>query len=111
MLDVALAVAGGAPILPGGRAALTVAFDVHLKNDCVMDETVNRGEGHGGGIREHGRAFAEGSIRCDQQALALVSGSDQLKQRAGFSLIAVNVAQVIENNQVVLVELVDGVFQ
>lgn len=110
MLDVALAVAGGAPILPGGGGALTVAFDVHLQNDCMMDETVNRGEGHGG-IREHGRPFAEWSIRCDQQASALVSGSDQFKQRAGFSLIAVNVAQVIENNQVVLVELVDGAFQ
>jgi hypothetical protein len=31
----------------------------------LMDETVNRGEGHGG-IREHGRPFAEWSIRGDQ---------------------------------------------
>ena len=30
MLDVALAVAGGAPILTSGGGALTVAFDVHL---------------------------------------------------------------------------------
>ena len=48
---------------------------LHVQNDCMMDETVNRGEGHGG-IREHSRPFAERSIRGDQKASALVSGSD-----------------------------------
>ena len=53
----------------------------------------------------------KGRFAVTSRLSALVSGSDQFKQRAGFSLIAVNVAQIIENNQVILVELVDGAFQ
>jgi len=89
---------------------LAVALDVHLQNDGVVHETVNCGERHGG-IRKDGCPFAERSVRGDQEAAALVSGSNQLEQHAGLRLIPIDVAEIIENDQVVFVELLEGALQ
>ncbi len=83
-LGVALAVAGGALPLAG-----------------------DGGECHGS-VREDSRPFAEGAVRGNQQAATPMSRGDQLKERAGLGLVPIDVAQVTEDDQMVLVALVDG---
>jgi hypothetical protein len=50
-------------------------------------------------------------IGGDEQAAPFVVGSDQLEQYRGFRLVAPDVAEVIENDEVVLVKLLDGALQ
>jgi hypothetical protein len=45
------------------------------------------------------------------QAPPLVAGGDQLEQYRGFCLILADVAEVIENQQMVFVELLDGTLE
>jgi len=106
-LGVALAVAGGALLLTVGGSALSVAFDVHFQDDGVVNEAVDCGKGHGG-IWKDGCPFPEWPVGGDQQAAAFISGSNQLEQYAGFSLITMDVAEIVKNDQVILVELIDG---
>src|SRR5271157_330828 len=61
LFGVALAVADGVLLLTAHGGALAVALDVHLQNDRVVDEAIDRGKRHGG-IREDGCPFAEGAI-------------------------------------------------
>jgi len=110
LLGVALAVAGRALLVTGCCGALATALNVHLQNDGMVDEAINCGERHGG-IREDSCPFAEGSIRRYQQAAPFVARSDQLEQCASLRLIAIHVAQIIENDQVILVELLDRALQ
>jgi hypothetical protein len=80
---------------------LAVAFDVHFEDDGVMHQAVNRRERHRG-IREDTGPLAEGSVRGDQQAAAFISSGNQFEQHAGLRLIAIDVAEVIENDQLIL---------
>jgi hypothetical protein len=102
-LGVALAVAGGALLLTVGGSALSVALDGHFQDDGVVNQTVDCGKGHGG-IREDAAPLAEGPVGGDQQAAAFVSGSHQLEQHAGFSLITMDVAEIVKNDQMILVD-------
>ena len=45
------------------------------------------------------------------QAAPFVARSDQLEQCASLRLIAIHVAQIIENDQVILIELLDRALQ
>ena len=51
-----------------------------------MDETVDRGKGHGL-IREDFAPFAERLIGSDEHRSPFVAGADQLEQNAGLGLI------------------------
>ena len=76
----------------------------------MVDEPIDGGERHGG-IRKHAGPFAKRLVGGDQKAAPFVSGSDQFKQYAGLGLVATNVTEVIEDDEVILVELLDGTFQ
>ncbi len=43
------------------RGSTPTAFDIHLKDCCVVDETINDGECHGG-IGENPVPFTEGLV-------------------------------------------------
>jgi len=83
---------------------------LHIQDDGVVDEPIDGGERHGG-IRKHAGPFAERLVGGDQKAAPFVSGSNQFKQYAGLGLVATNVTEVIEDDEVILVELLDGTFQ
>ncbi len=56
---------------------------------------------------DHGQNWSPdraAGIRGDQQAATLVAGGDQLEQCRGFRLILADVAEVVEDNEVVFVE-------
>ena len=109
LVAVALAVAEvlGLSRRPSSRSPAPIAFDVQLENSGMVDEAVYGGERHGG-IRKHADPVAEGLICRDHQAAAFVSGSDQLEQHRGFGLIFADVAEVLEDEQMVFVQLLDG---
>ena len=71
-----------------------------------MDETVDRGDRHGG-IGEDVVPLAKGPVGGDQQALALVAGGDELEQHAGLGLVLAGIAEVVEDDEVEPVELGD----
>src|ERR1700733_13317385 len=50
-------------------------------------------------------------ISRDDQAPPFVTSGDQLEQHRGFRLILSHVAEVLENEHVVFVELLDGALQ
>ena len=50
----------------------------------------------------------EGLVGGDHQAVPLVAVADQLEQHRGFGLILADVGQIIEDDQVELVQLVEG---
>ena len=94
--------------LDGGTPSVT--FDVHLEDGGVVDEPVDRGEGHGL-IWKNPPPFTEGLIGGDQHGSALVAGTDELEEDAGFGLIFGDVGQVVEDQQMICVELGDGGFE
>ena len=75
-----------------------------------MNEAIDSRERHGG-IGKNTRPVAEGLVRSHQQAAAFVAGSNHLEQDAGFCLVTANVAKIVENDQLVLVELLDGALE
>ena len=85
-------------------AAASVALDVHLEDDGVVDEAVDCGDHHGV-VREDPVPVGKWLIGGDQHGAALVACADQLEQHGGFGMILVDVGQVIEDQQVVFVEL------
>jgi hypothetical protein len=50
-------------------------------------------------------------IGGDHEAAPLVAGCDELEQDRGLRLIFADVAEVVEDQQVVFVELLDGTFE
>src|SRR5260370_720751 len=75
-----------------------------------MNEAVDCGESHRG-ILENVRPLTERMIRRHHQTTPFVAGSDQLEQDGCLSLILPHVANVVENQQMVFVELVDRALQ
>ena len=55
--------------------------------------------------------FTERLIGRDQQGSAFIAGGDQLEQHAGLGLILGDVGDIVEDQQLVLVEFVDGGFK
>ena len=100
--------AGATFAFEGGAAS--VAFDVHLEDGGVVDKAIDDGERHRL-IGEDLSPFAERLVSGDQQGSALVSGTDEFEQDAGFGLILGDIGEVIEDQQVVLVELGDSGFE
>ncbi len=82
------------------------AFDVHFEDHGVVDETVDRGDGHRL-VREDRLPGSKWLIGGDHERASLVSGGDELEQNAGFGLVLVDVGQIVEDQEVELVELLD----
>ena len=74
----------------------------------MVDEAVDGGERHGG-VGEHAVPFAERLVGGDQKVAPFVAGGNQFEQHAGLGLVAADVAEVIEDDLVVFVELLAGV--
>ena len=72
-----------------------------------MDEPVDGGDGHRG-IGEDRVPRAEWLVGGDKDRAAFVAGADQLEQHRGLGLALLDVGQIVENEQAVLVELLDG---
>ena len=70
----------------------------------MADEAIDGGHGHGW-IGEDLVPLAERLIAGDGEALALVSLGDEFAEHGGLSLIVPNVAQIIEDEAIELVEL------
>ena len=76
----------------------------------AVDEAVDGGDGHG----VAGEDLAPGAERLvgdHQEQPVLVAGADQLEEDAGLRLLAGDVGEVVEDDEVVLVELADGGFE
>jgi len=76
----------------------------------VVDEAVDGGDGDGR-VGEHLVPLAEGLIAGDDQAVALVSLGDQLEEDGGLGLILSDVAEIIEDDAIELVELGESCWQ
>ena len=89
-------------IFDGGPSA--IAFGVAF-NDCgVVDDAIDRRDGHGG-IREDLVPLAERLIAGDDEAAAFVTLGDELEENGRFGLVFANIAEIIEDKGVVAVEL------
>ncbi len=73
----------------------------------MVHGAVDSGDRHGL-VGEDALPGAEGLVGGDQQRPALVPGGDQLEQDGGLGLAPLDVGEVVEDQQVVLVELLDG---
>src|ERR1700691_1954009 len=91
-------------------SSTAIALDVHLQDGGVMDEAIDGGECHGV-VGEHLSPFAEWLIGGDQQRAPFLAPADEFEQHAGFGLILADIGDVIEDEQVIFVELGDGVFE
>ena len=69
-----------------------------------MDETVDGGQRHGW-FDEYLAPLRERRVGCNRQALVLVAFGDEFEQHRGFRLIAPDVAEVIQDQQVVAIQL------
>jgi len=73
----------------------------------VVDQAIDGGDGHRR-VGEDLVPFAEGLVGGHQERSALVAGGDELEEDAGLGLVLPRVAEVVEDQEVVLVELGDG---
>src|SRR3954452_21411082 len=87
--------------------APTVALGVEFKNGSVVNKPIDRRDSDGG-IGEDLAPFAERLIAGDDERAALVALGDQLEQHAGLGLVFADIAEVVEDQAVELVELGEG---
>src|SRR5208283_3135269 len=100
----------GAPrtvFLASERRSSPVAFHVHLEDRRVMYEAIHRSERHGGILKDLS-PFSEGLIRRDENRAAFVAGTDELEQHGGFRLVLGHVHQIVQNQQMVTIQTLDG---
>ena len=84
--------------------APTVALGIEFKNGSVVNKPIDRRDSDGG-IGENLAPFAERLIAGDDERAALVALGDQLEQHAGLGLVFADIAEVVEDQAVELVEL------
>ena len=63
--------------------ALTEAVSIDLQNDGVMNEAVNRRDGHHG-ITKDGMPLTKGLIGRDHDAFTLIAVGNKFKEDGGF---------------------------
>src|SRR5215207_4426924 len=89
------------------RGAAAITLDIHLEDGGVMDETIDRGERHGG-VRKYLVPFAKWLIGGDEQRASFVAGADELEQHAGLGLVLGDIGEIIEDEEIEAVEPIDG---
>jgi hypothetical protein len=90
--------------------ALSVAFAIHLDDGGVMDQSIDGRRRHGGIGKDRvpGRKRLVGG---DSDAVSFVSMRDEFEQDAGLGLILTNIRDVVEHDEIVFVELIEGADQ
>src|SRR5208283_5421393 len=83
----------GALVFAFERGAAAEAVDVDFEDRGVVDEAIDRGEGHGG-IWKDLSPCPERLICRDQGRSAFVASADQLEQHGGFRLIFADVGEI-----------------
>ena len=73
----------------------------------MVDEPVDGGDGHGL-VGKDGIPGAEGLVGGDEHGTALVACGDQFEEDAGLGLAFLHVGEIVEDQEVILVELLDG---
>ena len=73
----------------------------------MVDEPVDRRDRHGG-IGEDGVPGAERLVCGDHDRAAFVSRADELEEDRGLRLAFLDVGEIVEDQQAVFVELLDG---
>jgi hypothetical protein len=73
----------------------TIAFDIHLEDGRVVNETIDGGERHGR-IGEDFSPFTKRLIGRDEERTPLIARADELEQHAGLRLVLADVGEVIE---------------
>lgn len=89
------------------RLFFAEAFGPEVENGGMVDEPVDGGAGHGL-VHEKAIPFAERLVGRDDEELALITIRDEVKERHSIGHLLLGVAEVLENEQVVAVELLDG---
>ena len=94
--------------LPGcdGRPA-PVALDVEFEDVGAVDEAVDGGKGHGVAAEDPAPG-AEGLVGDHQERAVLVARADEFEEHAGLRLLAGDAGEVVEDEEVELVEPLDG---
>lgn len=72
-----------------------------------MYQSINSSECHRGVLKDF-PPFAEGLIRGDENGTAFVSSADQLEQHGGFRLVFGDIDQIVQNQQVMSIQALDG---
>jgi hypothetical protein len=90
--------------------ALSVAFAIHLDDRGVMDQSVDGCRRHGG-IGKDSVPGRKRLVGGDSDAVSFVSMGDEFEQDAGLGLILANIRDVVEDDEVVFVELLEGADQ
>jgi len=75
-----------------------------------MDEAIDRSESHGG-ILEDLSPFSEGLVCRYENGAAFVACADQFEQHGGFRLIFGDVDKIVQDQQVVPIQALDGCLQ
>ena len=86
---------------------LPVALAVHLDDGGVVDKAVDRGHRHCR-IGEDVAPSREGLVGRYGDAVSLIAVADEFEQHTGFGLILAHIGQVIEDDQVVFVQFIQG---
>jgi hypothetical protein len=92
----------------GGGLATAVAFAGHLDDGGVVDEAVDGGDGHGL-VLEEGLPLAEGLVAGDDEGSAFVGLGDEFEEDVGLVLVLAGIADVVEDEDIVAVELGENV--
>jgi hypothetical protein len=88
-----------------GRLLCTIAVDGHhIQNDAVVDHTVDGSHG-GQGIFENAFPFAEHEIGGDEHRFAFIALGKERKEHLHFVTIVLNVANIIEDDTGIFVQL------
>src|SRR6185312_3719654 len=78
------------PLLALERAAATIALDVHLEDNRMVDQSVDGRDEHGV-IGKDFIPFSKWLIGGDQHGAPLVARADQLEQHTGLGMIFVDI--------------------
>jgi hypothetical protein len=87
-----------------------IALTTYLNDGAVVHEPVHGRHGHGAGA-EDVLPLAERLVGCHQQGSALIAVHHQLKEHRGLRLVLVHVANIVNDEQAIAIELVERLGQ
>ena len=89
------------------RGLLAEAISLNVDDEGMMNQPVDGGHGHHG-IGEDVIPLTKRLISGNQEAVALVAMSNELKEDRGFRLRLFDIAEVIDNQQIKAVQFGEG---
>ena len=94
---------GGCLALSIESTTASIALDIHLEDDGVVDQAIDGGDHHGM-VRKDLVPVGKGLIGGDQHRAAFVACPDQLEQDGCLGMVLMDIGEIIEDQQVVSVE-------